>query len=93
MANLSKLERAIDELARAVKELVEEAEKGTPPRVWGGKALKVEVDAHEKVLVEEVLRIYTGNVTHAAVALELTREGLYKIMRRHGIKVDRAGST
>ena len=50
-----------------------------------GATLKVQVDAYERTVVADVLHVYEGNVTNAARELGITREGLHKVMRRHGL--------
>jgi DNA-binding NtrC family response regulator len=55
-------------------------------RLSNGGTLKGQVDAFERAVVVDVLRAHEGNRTRAAAELGVTREGLYKIMKRHGIE-------
>ncbi len=55
-------------------------------RFSNGGTLKGQVDAFEKALVVDVLNVHEGNRTRTATELGVTREGLYKIMKRHGIE-------
>ncbi len=47
--------------------------------------LREQMRALEKEIVERVLKENNGNKTHTAVALGISRRGLYEILDRHGI--------
>jgi two-component system response regulator RegA len=55
----------------------------TAERRASGKALNL--DELEKRAIARALKLYEGNVSHAAVALGLTRPALYRRMERHGL--------
>src|ERR1700722_18542983 len=55
----------------------------TAERRASGKALNL--DELEKRAIARALKLYDGNVSHAAVALGLTRPALYRRMERHGL--------
>lgn len=55
----------------------------TAERRATGRALNL--DELEKRAIERALTLYEGNVSHAAVALGLTRPALYRRMERHGL--------
>lgn len=80
---------ALRDIAR-VLERVREAERSaaTPGarRVSNGGSLKSQVDAFERAILVDVLGAHGGNRTRAAVELGMTREGLHKIIKRHGIQ-------
>jgi transcriptional regulator of acetoin/glycerol metabolism len=87
---LARLERATWELCEVLnaERAQGKALDAAPPttrRLSSGAPLKVQVDAYEKAIVVEVLALRSGNVTHAAKELGMTREGLHKVIRRHAI--------
>lgn len=47
--------------------------------------LDVSLEESERVLIEAALRQHRHNVSHAAAALGLTRQALYRRMARHGL--------
>jgi DNA-binding NtrC family response regulator len=55
----------------------------TAERRASGAALNL--DDLERRAIVRALGIYEGNVSHAAAALGLTRQGLYRRMERHGL--------
>ncbi|THD59671.1 response regulator [Phenylobacterium sp.] len=55
----------------------------TAERRASGKALNL--DELEKRAIARALKLYEGNVSHAAAALGLTRPALYRRMERHGL--------
>ncbi len=57
--------------------------------LYGGFSLDEMLSETEKMLIERVLHETKGHVTAAADTLGLTRQGLYKKMKRLGIEVSR----
>ncbi len=55
------------------------------PLILGGETLKEALYAHEEQIARARLVEYGGNVTEAARSLGMTRVGLHKLLKRHGI--------
>lgn len=79
------------DLVDSVREQEMATEKVAPVRrvMSSGGPLKPQVDAYEMAIVSEVIAVHGGRMASAARELGITREGLYKIAKRHGIVVDR----
>ncbi|HEY3949382.1 response regulator [Phenylobacterium sp.] len=67
----------------ALAETMRAAMALTAERRASGRALNL--DEMEKRAIERALKLYEGNVSHAAAALGLTRPALYRRMERHGL--------
>lgn len=67
----------------ALNETMHAAMALTAERRASGRALNL--DELERRAIERALRLYEGNVSHAATALGLTRPALYRRMERHGL--------
>ncbi len=65
-------------LAPRLVEAVSPAATATPP-------LDVSLEQSERVMIEAALRHHHHNVSHAAAALGLSRQALYRRMTRHGL--------
>ncbi|MCK5795921.1 MAG: sigma-54-dependent Fis family transcriptional regulator, partial [Deltaproteobacteria bacterium] len=55
------------------------------PMIFGGETLKEALFVTEEEIVRARLAEYHGNVTEAAKSLGMTRVGLHKLLKRHGI--------
>ena len=61
------------------------SERAAPSAAQGPSSLQAKVEALERREIEEALRRSSGNRTHAAEALGLSRQGLLKKMERFGL--------
>ena len=61
------------------------AEAAGETRRLRADAARLNLDDLEKRAIARALAVYGGNVSHAAVALGLTRPTLYRRMARHGL--------
>ena len=53
---------------------------------YDGISLKEARELLEKHLVQQALKKYNGNITHAATELDVSRPTLYELMGKLGIK-------
>jgi|SRR5579859_327477 len=67
----------------ALADAMQAAAAQTAERRASGAALNL--DDLERRAIARALALYEGNVSHAAVALGLTRPALYRRMERHGL--------
>lgn len=85
----------IRELEHAIEKAVILSEKGAisnlafTPRIESDKAAStsttLNLDAHEKMVIQQALKEVQGNITAAAKALGINRSTLYQKMKKYGI--------
>jgi DNA-binding NtrC family response regulator len=83
------LREALRDIGKALDRVREAESAAVAPgarRVANGGTLKSQVDAFERAILVDVLGAHGGNRTRAAGELGMTREGLHKIIKRHGIE-------
>ena len=62
-----------------------DADAGAAPPAGDGGADALNLDKVEQLTIEKALRKHSGNISHAAKELGITRTSLYRRMEKYGL--------
>ena len=82
---ISTSNRLTTEDFRTAIALGSEQAEGTPATSETASAPPVNLEASEKAAIAAALRKVDGNVTHAAALLGITRQALYRKIKKHNL--------